>query len=327
MDEAMTISVAMAVYNGERFVNEQLASFVRQIRTPDEMVISDDCSTDRSLEIIKNFARTAPFPVKVLSNRRNERTNANFQRAIEACAGDLIFMADCDDVQYPEKIAVMENALRQSPKAGIALCNADLVNDHLDSLKRTLWETVGFSPSRRSQRLMAQGRLFVARLATNGCAIAFRAKFKDLILPLPMGNPRPLIWDAFIVWTILLSGAGGVALVQKPLFAYRQHPAQLSGVGGSLDSWFELIAMRLRRRGSRPPLGLLIDRLQSPAASKHCISPLFREAALRHLRARWLLPPNRLARWPVVLRELLTLRYHRFSAGLGAAAKDLVFVK
>lgn len=165
-------------------------------------------------------------------------------------------MADCDDVQYPDKIAVMENALRQSPKAGIALCNADLVNDQLDPLNRTLWETVGFSPSRRAKRLMAEGRLFVARLATNGCAIAFRAKFRELILPLPMGNPRPLVWDAFIVWTILLSGAGGLALVEKPLFAYRQHPAQLSGVGGSLDSWFEPIAMRLRRRGLEATTGV-----------------------------------------------------------------------
>src|SRR5688572_29156461 len=76
MDLAMTemdfkISVAMATYNAEAFVEKQIESIFRQTRLPDELVVSDDCSTDRSVEVIKRATTGCPFPVRIFVNARN----------------------------------------------------------------------------------------------------------------------------------------------------------------------------------------------------------------------------------------------------------------
>src|ERR671927_271278 len=104
-------SVAMCTYNGARFVREQLASIAAQTRPPDELVVCDDCSTDATLECIREFARTAPFPVRVVENEKNAGSTKNFERAVELCEGDFIALADQDDVWLPEKLQRLEEVL------------------------------------------------------------------------------------------------------------------------------------------------------------------------------------------------------------------------
>ncbi len=114
----------MAVYNGERFISEQLESFVQQTRLPDELIVSDNVSTDRTAAIVRDFTARAPFPVKLFVNDENLGVGRNFDRAMRECTGDLIFLSDSDDVWYPDKLRLMEQALEQSPQAGLAACAA-----------------------------------------------------------------------------------------------------------------------------------------------------------------------------------------------------------
>ena len=83
------ISIALCTKNGARFLTEQLASFRRQTRLPDELVICDDCSNDGTIEIIKRFAETSAFPVLFNRNENNLGSTVNFERAISLCAGDI----------------------------------------------------------------------------------------------------------------------------------------------------------------------------------------------------------------------------------------------
>src|ERR1700674_5995011 len=106
----------MAVYNGERFIQEQLESYVRQTRVPDELVISDNCSTDNTVGLVHKFAAHAKFPVRLFINDCNLGVTKNFERAISECTGDIIFLSDCDDVWYPEKVSTMETLLQQRPE-------------------------------------------------------------------------------------------------------------------------------------------------------------------------------------------------------------------
>lgn len=87
----------MAVYNGERFIREQLDSFLRQTRRPHELVVSDNASSDRTVEIVREFAGRSPFPVRLFINERNIGVTKNFERAIREPSGDIIFLSDCDD--------------------------------------------------------------------------------------------------------------------------------------------------------------------------------------------------------------------------------------
>jgi glycosyltransferase involved in cell wall biosynthesis len=100
-----TISIAMATYNGERFIRQQLESFARQTLLPSELIICDDGSTDSTLSIINNFSLSAPFPVVVVRNPGRLGYTANFLQAARMCQGELIAFSDQDDEWLPQKLA------------------------------------------------------------------------------------------------------------------------------------------------------------------------------------------------------------------------------
>jgi hypothetical protein len=320
---APRISVALAVYNGARFIRQQLDSLTRQERRPDEVVISDDGSSDRTVEIVREFAASAPFAVRVLSNRDNVGCTKNFERAINDCSGDIIFLCDCDDVWYPAKIAIMEETFRVHARAGVAVCDADLADAHMCLSGRRLWSSRNFQPPKRWKRL-ADGQEFDRSIPCYGPTIAFRGHLKSLVLPLPDGAVFRLAGqDTFITWCIVGGGAGGVALIDMPLLAYRQHPEQMTKQFNSAPM------PRWASRSERPFTFLLplIERLESAAAKSVCVNPGMREAALRHWRSRVFLPPGKLKRMPTIARELASGRYWQFSDGLVTTAKDLLFVR
>jgi len=108
------ISIAMATYNGERFIRQQLDSFVRQTLLPSELIICDDGSTDSTVSIINNFVVLAPFPVVIVHNSVQLGYTANFLQAAQKCQGDLIAFSDQDDEWLPHKLARILQASRES---------------------------------------------------------------------------------------------------------------------------------------------------------------------------------------------------------------------
>ncbi len=101
-----SISVAMASYNGRRFIQQQLDSIVQQTRLPDELIVTDDASTDGTVECVEQFAATAPFPVHVYRNAEKLGFRGNFMRAISLCKSDLVALCDQDDVWNSNKLTV-----------------------------------------------------------------------------------------------------------------------------------------------------------------------------------------------------------------------------
>jgi len=99
-----SVSVAMATYNGSRYIREQLASLASQSCVPTELVITDDSSDDGTLELASDFARDAPFPMRLYRNPKRLGYRANFMRAASLCRSDLIAFCDQDDVWYRHKI-------------------------------------------------------------------------------------------------------------------------------------------------------------------------------------------------------------------------------
>jgi glycosyltransferase involved in cell wall biosynthesis len=109
------ISIAMATYNGEQFLDEQLRSLNEQVTPPREMVVCDDQSTDRTRDILARFARQASFPVKLFTNDRRLGWRENFLQAARLCSSEYISFCDQDDVWLKEKLAVVESYLRRNP--------------------------------------------------------------------------------------------------------------------------------------------------------------------------------------------------------------------
>ena len=120
----MECSIAMSTYNGEKYLAEQLESIFAQTRLVDEIVISDDGSSDGTLAIIESF-REAHADVKwnVMTSARNQGFRASFRRAIAACTGDVIFLCDQDDVWMPDKVGEMLAVFEKNERVLSLICD------------------------------------------------------------------------------------------------------------------------------------------------------------------------------------------------------------
>jgi glycosyltransferase involved in cell wall biosynthesis len=317
----MKISVAMCTYNGARFVGEQLASVAAQTREPDELVVCDDRSTDATVAVVKEFARRATFPVRLRVNESNLGSTRNFDRAVGLCAGDTIALSDQDDVWLPDKLRLCEEALDAAPDAGAVFTDAEIVDEDLRPTGRRLWSFFEFDGGRR--RMVLEGRaleLFAVYNYATGATMAFRSKYRELILPTPPDGRY--IHDGWIA--LMIASVARLTLIPEPTILYRQHPGQQLGVrlespGGADDPRAAVFAGMIQNY--RAVYGRLRERCQLYG----CGAALEEVAArLAHFEARTSLPRSPLRRAPVVLRELLSRRYHRYGRGLRSAARDLL---
>jgi glycosyltransferase involved in cell wall biosynthesis len=110
-----SISIAIATYNGEKYIREQLESLASQTTLPLELVVCDDCSSDATAAIVAEFAATAPFPVRLHYNEANLGYSDNFFRAAGLCRGEWIAFCDQDDVWLPNKLARVSQAIAGFP--------------------------------------------------------------------------------------------------------------------------------------------------------------------------------------------------------------------
>jgi glycosyltransferase involved in cell wall biosynthesis len=107
-------SVAMATYNGQRYLAEQLRSLAEQTLLPDELVVCDDGSIDSTADMLKRFAATAPFPVRFIPNERRLGYAGNFMKAAGLCTAKYIAFCDQDDVWLREKLAVAQRYIAET---------------------------------------------------------------------------------------------------------------------------------------------------------------------------------------------------------------------
>lgn len=322
----MKLSVAMCTYNGARFLREQLASVAAQTRTPDELIVCDDCSQDETPQIVEAFAVSAPFDVRLQRNAANVGSTKNFEQAVGLCGGQIIALSDQDDVWLPEKLETLETELVRTPTAGLVFSDADVVDERLRPLGYRLWQATGEANfGEAKQKLFREGLAFDVLLTGNvvtGATMAFRAAYKELVLPIP--GDTSLIHDGWIA--MLIAAVSDVAFVARPLVKYRQHAAQQLGAYHGRVSAGGLKAVRRENpyASELHRLASLAERLKARGAAfdgAAALDKLDEKAA--HLRARMEISRAGLGRVPRIARELLSRRYHLYSNGVYSAAKDL----
>src|SRR5438105_5737021 len=136
----------MCTFNGERYLEHQLGSIATQTRVPDELVVSDDGSTDSTMEIIEKVSASGTLPIEISVTPRRLGPTGNYEQAIARCRGDLIILCDQDDVWLPERVARLENVFESSPELGFAFSDAYLVGPDGRRTGDRLWAILGFSP-------------------------------------------------------------------------------------------------------------------------------------------------------------------------------------
>ncbi|MGE5609425.1 MAG: glycosyltransferase family 2 protein [Bacillota bacterium] len=317
------LSIAMTTYNGARYLQAQLDSFAAQSRRPDELVICDDRSTDDTPAIIRRFAASAPFFTRFIINDENLGIRRNFEKAITLATGNILFLSDQDDVWHPDKLARFEETFAQDPQIGLVFADAHVVDEQLHRLGYTFWQRLEFTP--RQQAQFAQDRGFDILLKhcfVAGATLAFRASFKPLILPLP----DTWMYDAWIA--IAISAIAKSRIIPEPLNEYRQHQRQ--AIGGVRKSvWRRYIEAKravdadffLARAAEYTTLRDRLLRSPTYPIDRRILAKIDSKLSLCQTRSRMRSHP--LLRLPLLLRELLTGRYHHYAHGWKTALLDL----
>jgi rhamnosyltransferase len=234
------ISIALATYNGEKYLPAQLDSLARQTKPPAELVVCDDCSTDRTVEIINDFVGRAPFPVRVARNERRLGFLSNFMRAAHACEAELIAFCDQDDIWEPEKLAVMEPVFAD-PQVLLAYHNATLTSARGAGLTRLYGGGSGIrihEPLTRDPWLVIPGFMQVFRRELTQYSALHPLSY-DVDWP-----GRPLSHDRWFVF--LASVLGRIAYVGQPLVQYRQHHDNVFGFYPDQRARFDRLARGVR---------------------------------------------------------------------------------
>lgn len=179
------ISVCMSVYNGERYLSEQLDSILQQLGEDDEIIISDDGSTDASLAIISAYQDSR---IKCYHNPK-KGVISSFENAINKATQPIIFLCDQDDIWYPNKVEITLDYFGENPDKDIILSDLTII----DNQQRVLFDS--FHEQRDSKEGFWKN---VKRNSYIGCAMAFRSSIKTEILPFPKKIPMHDMWIGLI---------------------------------------------------------------------------------------------------------------------------------
>lgn len=219
------ISVCIATYNGEKYIKEQIESILCQLAPDDEIIISDDGSKDKTLDIVQSLNDTR---IKVFQNKGRHGVVPNFGNALRQAQGDFIFLSDQDDVWMPDKVKTVMAVLQDYD---FVVHNAEMVDGNLNSqgtdffsLRHTCY---GYWQNLWKMRYL-------------GCTMAFRREALRYILPLP----KNILWHDMWAAAILHLKFKGT-LIDKPLIWYRRHGDNAS-TSGEDSGWSWIFRIKYR---------------------------------------------------------------------------------
>jgi hypothetical protein len=326
----LRISIALATFQGERFLAQQLASFVAQTRLPHELCISDDGSTDGTMGVIRAFASSAPFPVQCTSNPVKGGVNKNFEHALRQCTGDVVLFSDQDDVWLPSHVASLVTPMEDNAEIVAVVSDSSYVDEDLKLTGSTDAQANRFPAALRDATMRLPGdqfQLVLRHNMHNGHGMGFRRRLLPLLLP---------ITDTFVYdeWVLLLCAAAGyITYETTPQTLHRQHQQQTvksrnkdlqlwakhsKNVSADQErvqeeKWSELLE-RVREHRDMVPKFEFVER---------ALRQKYEFVVRRRLNRRLPLPSRLL----VTSQELLLGRYHRLGRGFLTFARDLYGVR
>lgn len=222
------ISVAMTTYNGERFLKEQLESIKYQSCLPDELVVCDDCSSDKTISILEDFKKEVNFDVKIYKNDNKIGSVLNFEKAIFLCEGDIILLSDQDDLWMPGRVERSVKTLAIDDRCGFCFSDAQCIDEKSSIVNDSLWDRFDFDSNRQSNFNNKENQIIELLKANfiTGATLAFKSNLRDFFLPMPR---RPgLHHDYWIALSLTSTDNFGIAS-SEPFIQYRIHNKQQVG--------------------------------------------------------------------------------------------------
>lgn len=206
----MKISVGVATYNGEMFIHHQLHSIINQTVKPDEIVLIDDCSHDKTLQIASNILKLSGIDLIIQCNKENLGYYRNFEKVLERCTGDIIFLSDQDDVWFPNKIEMHLGIYKKNIDALMVTNDCLITDSDLYSYGRTKLMNINSFLGSSNSMIM-------------GCCSSISVKLLKASLPFPkefLGHDNWL--------NAIASNLKGTILIKDILQFYRQYGSNTS---------------------------------------------------------------------------------------------------
>ena len=314
--------VVLCTFNGEAFVAEQVAGVLAQLQPVDEIVVSDDASTDACVDRVREALAGFGGDLRIHVNPATLGVVRNFETALRLAKGDVCFLCDQDDVWRADKVQWMVAAFAREPQLMLLHSGARIIDKSGARTGATLLSELRV----RARDLAAYDAgdalsVLLHRNIVTGATVAVRRELLDLALPIPEGY-----WHD--EWLALIAAAvGSIRRIDEPLIDYRIHKGNQAGLRGVMPG--VRIRAAVSRRGGfhavrARKLDALLERLRClgsrvPVARLHLV-----EACRDHWRLRANLPQRRTERVASILAEWRGGRYRRFSNGWRAALRDLV---
>lgn len=206
MNESPLISIALATYNGSRYIEEQLNSILNQTYTHIELIVVDDSSTDDTFSTLKKYA-DQHSNINIYKNDTNLGINKTFDRAINLCKGSYIAISDQDDIWVPHKL---EKLLDNMKNNVLVYSHSALIDEKGGSLNRNMTQMSSLYEGGDPRSLILYNR-------APGHTFLFRSDLKQHILPIP----KHCYFDAWIA--LIATNLQSIGFVKEPLVLHRMH--------------------------------------------------------------------------------------------------------
>ena len=249
----MKISVAFIVYNGARYMRKQLDSILAQTHGVDEIIVCDDASSDNTKEILEEYKNKHPNLFFLHYNNKNIGPTKNIEKAIQACTGDIILLADQDDYWEANRVETIVKWFEANPTMNGVFTNGSLMNskDELDN-KYALWDIMSFPHKtiRSETELNNSLKLYINTVenAVTGATLAIRNNLPFLKQPFPL--IKHLVHDRWLAMNLVENNNLGI--LDEKLIRYRIHSKQaIGGKTKNIDKYIELNANLLEGNPNR----------------------------------------------------------------------------
>lgn len=212
----MKISVALAAYKGEQYIAEQLDSILKQLGENDEIIVSDDYPQGKTRDEVLKFQDKR---IRYIEGK-GEGVVKNFENALNACTGDVIFLCDQDDAWLPDKVESVMKEIQSG--ADLVLHDAAVADSALNITEPSYFAVHGSNAS------------FFGNIIRNsfvGCCMAFKKETLLASLPFPKGLAMHDWWIALVA----MKKKQKVVLLDKPLIKWRRHDSTVTG--GKTSLW------------------------------------------------------------------------------------------
>lgn len=221
------ISVCIAMHNGGKYIIEELKTILPQLSDDDEVIISDDGSVDGSIHDVLELhdKRVSIYSYECDKQKKLTRrlVTQNFENALRHAQGDIIFMADQDDLWKPHKVEV---CVEQLQKYDLVLSELDICNGEGRSTGEKWF----------NGRFCQNNPLKIKGMTYQGCAMAFNRNVLAAALPFPKKLLSHDHWIGYIAEMV-----GKVKYIEEPLMYYRIHDHNVSGNSHSTNTlWFKI---------------------------------------------------------------------------------------